>query len=146
METEKKFAETYGGKFGAVLPLAGMIGAIVVLCIAGMSSMRNFWGAGLLAIAAGMLVYKDKNKFGKAAMKGFASPSFTMLFPIFIMAGILGQILTASKLVDGLVYIMSLFNIPAAVVYVQLYHPSAGLYLARLPFHQSDPLPFQLPV
>ena len=116
METEKKFAETYGGKFGAVLPLAGMIGAIVVLCIAGMSSMRNFWGAGLLAIAAGMLVYKDKNKFGKAAMKGFASPSFTMLFPIFIMAGILGQILTASKLVDGLVYIMSLFNIPSAVV------------------------------
>ena len=116
METEKKFAETYGGKLGAVLPLVSMIGAIVVLCIAGMSSMRNFWGAGLLAIAVAMLVYKDKNKFGKAAMKGFASPSFTMLFPIFIMAGILGQILTASKLVDGLVYIMSLFNIPAAVV------------------------------
>ena len=116
METEKKFAETYGGKFGAILPLVSMIGTIVVLCMAGMSSMRNFWGAGLAAIAVAMLVYKDKNAFGKAAMKGFASPSFTMLFPIFIMAGILGQILTTSKLVDGLVYIMSLFNIPAAVV------------------------------
>ncbi len=116
MENEKKFAETYGGKIGAVLPLVGMIGAIVALCAAGMSSMRNFWGAGLLAIAIGMLVFKDKNQFTKAAMKGFASPSFTMLFPIFIMAGILGQILTASNLVDGLVYVMSLFNIPSAVV------------------------------
>lgn len=116
MESEKKYAETYGGKFGAVLPLVSMIGAIVVLCIAGMSSMRNFWGAGLVAIVVAMLVYKDKKQFNKAAMKGFASPSFTMLFPVFIMAGILGQILTASKLVDGLVYVMSLFNIPAAVV------------------------------
>lgn len=116
METEKKYAETYGGKISAILPLVCMIGAIVVLCIAGMSSMRNFWGAGLMAIAVAMLVYKDKNKFGKAAMKGFANPSFTMLFPIFIMAGILGQILTTSKLANGLVYIMSLFNIPAAIV------------------------------
>ena len=75
METEKKFAETYGGKFGAILPLVSMIGTIVVLCVAGMSSMRNFWGAGLAAIAVAMLAYKDKNAFGKAAMKGFASPS-----------------------------------------------------------------------
>lgn len=116
METEKKFAETYLGKFGAMLPLVTMIGTIVALSVTGMSSMRNFWGAALLAIAVGLLVFKDKNRYGKAAMKGFASPSFTMLFPIFIMAGILSQILTASKLVDGLVYIMSLFNIPPAIV------------------------------
>lgn len=116
METEKKYAETYGGKFGAVLPLISMIGTILVLSLAGMSSMRAFWSAGLVAIAVAMLTYKDKNMFNKAAMKGFASPTFTMLFPIFIMAGILGQILTASNLVDGLVYIMSLVHIPAAVV------------------------------
>ena len=49
-------------------------------------------------------------------MKGFANPSFTMLFPIFIAAGILSQILTAAHLVDGLVYLVSLVNIPPAII------------------------------
>ena len=48
MEAEKKYAETYGGKVGGILPLLGMIAAIVVLCFTGMSSLRNFWGAGFM--------------------------------------------------------------------------------------------------
>lgn len=81
-----------------------------------MGSLRNFWGAGFLAISLGLIVYKDKNRFAKAAMKGFSNPSFTMLFPIFIAAGILSQILTAAHLVDGLVYLVSLVNIPPAII------------------------------
>lgn len=50
MEAEKKYAETYGGKVGGILPLLGMIAAIVVLCFTGMSSLRNFWGAGFMAM------------------------------------------------------------------------------------------------
>ena len=83
MEAEKKYAETYGGKVGGILPLLGMIAAIVVLCFTGMSSLRNFWGAGFMAMVIGLLVFKDKNRYAKAVMKGFANPSFTMLFPIF---------------------------------------------------------------
>ena len=56
-----------------------------------------------MAMVIGLLVFKDKNRYAKAVMKGFANPSFTMLFPIFIAAGILSQILTAAHLVDGLV-------------------------------------------
>lgn len=113
---QKKYAETYGGKVGGVLPLVGMIGAIVVLCLVGMSSLRNFWGAGFFAMAVGLIVYKDKGRYAKAVMKGFANPSFTMLFPVFIMAGILSKILTAAHLVDGLIYLVSLVNLPPAVV------------------------------
>lgn len=113
---EQKYAETYGGKIGGVLPLVALIGAIVVLCLAGMSSLRNFWGAGFLAMAVGLIVYKDKNRYTKAVMKGFANPTFTMLFPIFIVAGVLSQILSAAHLVDGLVYIVSLINLSPAVV------------------------------
>ncbi|MFQ7454749.1 MAG: hypothetical protein ACLRNQ_29355 [Flavonifractor plautii] len=116
MEAEKKYAETYGGKVGGILPLLGMIAAIVVLCFTGMSSLRNFWGAGFMAMVIGLLVFKDKNRYAKAVMKGFANPSFTMLFPIFIAAGILSQILTAAHLVDGLVYLVSLVNIPPAII------------------------------
>ena len=116
MEQEKKYAETYGGKLGGILPLAGMIITIIILCMVGMGSLQNFWGAGFLAIALGLIVYKNKNRYAKAVMKGFANPSFTMLFPIFIAAGILSQILTAVHLVDGLVYLVSLVNIPPAII------------------------------
>lgn len=116
MENEKKYAETYGGKLGGMLPLLGMIAAIVALCLAGMGSLRNFWGAGFFAMSLGLIVYKDKNRYAKAVMKGFANPSFTMLFPIFIAAGILSQILTAAHLVDGLIYLVSLFHIPPAII------------------------------
>ena len=68
-----------------------------------------------MAMVIGLLVFKDKNRYAKAVMKGFANPSFTMLFPIFIAAGILSQILTAAHLVDGLVYLVSLVNIPPAI-------------------------------
>ena len=68
MEAEKKYAETYGGKVGGILPLPGMIAAIVVLCFTGMSSLRNFWGAGFMAMVIGLLVFKDKNRYAKAVM------------------------------------------------------------------------------
>lgn len=116
MENEKNYAQTYGGKLGGLIPLIGMIAAIVILCFAGMGSLKNFWGAGFLAITLGLIVYKDKNRYAKAVMKGFSNPSFTMLFPIFIAAGILSQILTAAHLVDGLVYLVSLVNIPPAII------------------------------
>ena len=134
MEAEKKYAETYGGKVGGILPLLGMIAAIVVLCFTGMSSLRNFWGAGFMAMVIGLLVFKDKNRYAKAVMKGFANPSFTMLFPIFIAAGILSQILTAAHLVDGLVYLVSLVNIPPPMLFpmgVQMGCP-AGLVLGAI--------------
>lgn len=116
MENEKNYAQTYGGKVGGLVPLVGMLAAIIILCFAGMGSLRNFWGAGFLAIALGLIVYKDKNRYAKAVMKGFSNPSFMMLFPIFIAAGILSQILTAAHLVDGLVYLVGLVNIPPAII------------------------------
>ena len=34
----------------------------------------------------------------------------------------------------------------AGVLYAQLHSPAAGLHLPRIPLHQHDPLPVQLPV
>lgn len=116
MEQEKNYAEAYGGKLGGILPLAVMIAAIIILCLFGMSSLRNFWGAGFLAMAVGLLVYKDKNRYAKAVMKGFSNPSFTMLFPIFIAAGVLSQILSAAHLAEGLVYLVTMVHIPPAII------------------------------
>ena len=81
MEAEKKYAETYGGKVGGILPLLGMIAAIVVLCFTGMSSLRNFWGAGFMAMVIGLLVFKDKNRYAKAVMKALLIRPSPCYFP-----------------------------------------------------------------
>ena len=35
------------------------------LCFTGMSSLRNFWGAGFMAMVIGLLVFKDKTAMRK---------------------------------------------------------------------------------
>ena len=56
----KKYAETYGGMAGAVLPLIIMMGTMIFMVAFGMRSTKNFWSAGYFAVLAGFLVYKDK--------------------------------------------------------------------------------------
>ena len=66
----KKYAETYGGMAGAVLPLIIMMGTMIFMVAFGMRSTKNFWSAGYFAVLAGFLVYKDKKAFQKALIDG----------------------------------------------------------------------------
>lgn len=110
------YAETYGGSLGGALPLLTMIGAIIVFSLVGMRSVSNYWCAGFLGIAIGFIVYKDKDRYQKALMDGIGSPTFAMTVLILIVASVMGQVFTASHLGEGLLYALSIFNIPAAVV------------------------------
>lgn len=66
MKQGKKYAETYGGMIGAIMPLIVMIGAMLLMVAFGMRSTKNFWSAGYLAVMAGFLLYKDKKEFQSA--------------------------------------------------------------------------------
>ncbi|MCB7320203.1 Na+/H+ antiporter NhaC family protein [Lacrimispora sp. 210928-DFI.3.58] len=115
MSNEKKsFAETYGGMFGAMLPLIAMIGGMLVMVAMGMRSTKNFWGAGYLAVIAGFLVYKDKKAFQNAMIAGIRDNIFAFMIACFLLAGVMSKILTASHLVDSLLWIMSKANMSPA--------------------------------
>lgn len=111
---KKKFAETYGGVLGASLPLVAMLGGILVLAAMGMRSTKNFWSAGYLAVLVGFLVYKDKKEFQKAMIDGIRDNIFAFMIACFLFAGVMSKILTASHLVDGLLYLMSKVNMSPA--------------------------------
>lgn len=110
----KRFAETYGGIVGAAMPMVAMLGGILVLAAMGMRSTKNFWSAGYLAVLVGFLVYKDKKEFQKALIDGIRDNIFAFMIACFLLAGVMSKILTASHLVDGLLYLMSKINISPA--------------------------------
>ena len=110
----KRFAETYGGIVGAAMPMVTMLGGILVLAAMGMRSTKNFWSAGYLAVLVGFLVYKDKKEFQKALIDGIRDNIFAFMIACFLLAGVMSKILTASHLVDGLLYLMSKINMSPA--------------------------------
>lgn len=110
----KRFAETYGGIVGAAMPMVAMLGGILVLAAMGMRSKKNFWSAGYLAVLVGFLVYKDKKEFQKALIDGIRDNIFAFMIACFLLAGVMSKILTASHLVDGLLYLMSKINMSPA--------------------------------
>ena len=119
MQKEKNqqgFAETYGGIFGACLPLIVMLGSILVMAALGMRSTKNFWSAGFFAVVTGFLVYKDKKRFQDAIIEGATDKTFGFMICCFLMAGIMSKILTSSHLVSGLLYGLAKLHVSAALI------------------------------
>ncbi len=96
------------------MPMVAMLGGILVLAAMGMRSTKNFWSAGYLAVLVGFLVYKDKKEFQKALIDGIRDNIFAFMIACFLLAGVMSKILTASHLVDGLLYLMSKINMSPA--------------------------------
>lgn len=112
----KTYAETYGGIVGAMLPLIVMIGSIIIMAAVGLRSSQNFWSSGFFAVVVGFLVYKNKKEFQKALIDGVRDNIFAFMLACFLFAGVMSKILTASHLVDALLWIMSQLNMPPALM------------------------------
>lgn len=112
----KKYAETYGGMAGAVLPLIIMMGTMIFMVAFGMRSTKNFWSAGYFAVLAGFLVYKDKKAFQKALINGVRDNIFAFMIACFLFAGVMSKILTASHLIEALLYVMTKINMSPALM------------------------------
>lgn len=115
-QTAPEFAETIGGRVGAALPLLTMLAAMLILSISGLRSTQNYWCAGFLGILVAWFVYKDKQRFQKALVAGVSDQIFCTMVPIFLLSGVLSKILTASHLVDGLLWLASQIHLSTALV------------------------------
>lgn len=116
MKQGKKYAETYGGMIGAIMPLIVMIGSMLLMVAFGMRSTKNFWSAGYLAVLAGFLLYKDKKEFQSALIKGIRDNIFAFMIACFLFAGVMSKILSASHLVDALLYVLAKINLSPALM------------------------------
>ena len=111
-----EFAQTYLGRFGAVLPLLVMIGSMIVMVALGYRSSRNFWAAGFFCLVAGFLVYKDKEDFTRTVTSGLRDHVLAFMTACFLLAGVMSQILAKSHLVDALLYILLRAQVPLGLI------------------------------
>mgnify|MGYP003604352434 CR=1 FL=1 len=113
---QTKYAKTYGGIWGGMLPLVAMIIAMVVLSLMGLRSTKNFWSAGYLAVLIGFLVYKDKGRFQAALISGIRDKIFAFLMACLLFAGVMAKILSASHLVSSLLWIFAKINLAPGLI------------------------------
>lgn len=114
--SEKKFAETYGGPLISALPLLVMLVGILVCAFTGYRSPRCYWGVGVVSVTLGFFIYKDKQRFSEAVLNGIGNRILsTMMFALFF-SGIMSKIITAGKLVSGLVWLTSIIQLPTALI------------------------------
>lgn len=115
-EGGKEFAAVYGGAVGGALPLIVMLVLMVALALLGFRSTMNYWAAGYAAILVGFFVYKDKKRFQQTVVNGVRNHIFAFMLVIFLFAGVLSKIFTASHLVEALVWLFSLAHITPAMM------------------------------
>lgn len=110
-----KEIEFYLGTLGACLPMITVFAGIVGLLVAGYTSSKCFWAAGVLGLIVAFLLAKDKSKFNDLVVKGVTNQMFAVLLLAFFLAGILAKLLQAGGLVDGLLWVTSQLNINAGL-------------------------------
>lgn len=109
MDTEKKnkvTAEFYGGAFGPWIPVIIMIGGMIIGTVIGGGGMTRFAIITFIALVVGFLLAKDKKNFGAVSFSGLKNPMLSILIVAFLMAGVMGQLLRQSGLINALIWIV----------------------------------------
>lgn len=108
-----KYSETWFGIAGAALPAVVFFGTILVMSLFEIRGAKFYWIAGIFAIFAAFLLYRDKEAFQKAIIEGIKNDIFPIVMLSFFFAGILSKILLTGNLVSGLLWVMSQIHLPA---------------------------------
>lgn len=112
----KKFAEVHGGPFMAAIPLLMMFVGIITIVLTGYRSTKCYWAAGFFSLIIGFFLYKDKEEYQEALLAGTGNKIYLIIVIAFYFAGVLGKIITAGGLVNGLLWATSLVDVPAQLL------------------------------
>jgi Na+/H+ antiporter NhaC len=66
---------------------------------------RGFWPIQLAAIAAGLLLAKDRNRYCNALVEGMAQPIVGLMVMAWMLAGVLGTLMGATGFIQTLVWL-----------------------------------------
>lgn len=142
--------EFRGGTAGALLPLLVFLAGVALLGLAGAPDERGFWPVLLGGIAVGLVLSRDPTAYAEAVLHGMSRPIVMLMVLAWLLAGVLGSVITASGFVGALVevavragvsgggFVVTTFLIAAAVststgtslgtliICVPLLYPAAG--------------------
>lgn len=78
-----------------------------MIALSGAPDERGFWPILLLALAVSLLLSKDKTLFSEKVIKGMSEPIVMIMITAWILASIIGVLMTISGFVDALTWVAS---------------------------------------
>jgi Na+/H+ antiporter NhaC len=95
----------HGGLAGALAPFALFIGGVAALALAGAPDERGFWPVLLAAMTLGLALAKDRTAYSEALIAGMSQPIVMIMIMAWLLAGLLGALMTQSGFVGSLVWV-----------------------------------------
>lgn len=111
LEVEKtnveRVLEFYGGAWSALLPFVIFVCGVVFVALSGAPDERGFWPILLLAIVISLLLAKNKKHFSEKVIEGMSEPIVMIMITAWILASIIGVLMTNTGFVEALVWLAS---------------------------------------
>lgn len=111
----------YGGQFGAVIPLLVLIFFLIWLSVTGKGGITAFWVGGWFGIVAGLLFAKNKQDYCNTILRGLGDKNGVVIITAWLFAGVLGKLMVAGGLVNGLLWFGFTFGATGAIFAVLVF-------------------------
>ncbi|MDA0327541.1 MAG: hypothetical protein O2958_00815 [Gemmatimonadetes bacterium] len=95
---------SHGGWFGSLAPFALFLGGVSWLGLSGAPDETGFWPVLIAALGLGITLAKDRSRYAEAVIDGMSHRLVMLLILAWLLAGILGSLLSASGLIQSLVW------------------------------------------
>lgn len=96
-----------GGLAGALAPFLIFLAGVGALGAAGAPDERGFWPVLLAALIVGLLLARDRTAYCETLLRGMSQPIVMIMIMAWLLAGVLASLLSASGLVQALVWMAS---------------------------------------
>jgi len=103
--------EFYGGPLGALFPFFLFVIGVVTIALSGAPDERGFWPVLLLALGISLLLAKDKTAFSNTVIAGMSQPIVMIMITAWILASIIGVLMTATGFVEALTWLAAQLNL-----------------------------------
>ncbi len=101
----------HGGLAGAFLPLFLFAAAVVFVTMAGMITIQAYFAPLVIIIGVVILLAKDRTRACGAMLEGVQDRTLTVMIFAFLGAGVFGQLLVTSGLVETIVWLGNLTGV-----------------------------------
>lgn len=95
----------YGGMWGLMIPFLVLFAGIIALALTGNALPDAFWVPTLAAILLAIALAKNKEACANSLVKGMASEMVAIMLMAWFLAGVVGQIMKSTGLIEGLVWL-----------------------------------------
>lgn len=94
-----------GGFAGALAPFGVFLAGVAWLGLSGAPDERGFWPVLLAAIALGLALAHDRQRYCETLVAGMSQPLVLLMIMAWLLAGVFAAVVRASGLIDGLVFV-----------------------------------------